>query len=149
MLPLIGLFLTASVVAISLTREMVPLLLGPKWAMVTTPITSAFHPNWAPYILLSTFASILTVAGAIALLVLAFRKHPRFPLGMVIYYLALVPFWTIDLWAYSTFLNQVAPDEVRAHMPEVIARFSLSIVSCLVWIPYFLTSKRVKNTFAR
>ena len=148
-LPLIGLFITIGFLTISLTRDLVPVMFGPTWAMLTTPGTSAYHAYWAPYIVVSTISCVVMLAAAIALLVLALRKHPRFPMGMVIFYLALVPFSAIDLWAFSTFINEVSPGDVEATMPEVIRQFARSIVACLVWIPYFLTSKRVKNTFVR
>jgi hypothetical protein len=148
-LPLLGLFVTLFVVGAALVTDVIPLISGPSWSALTTPGSPVFHSSWAPYIIASLVSNIVLFVGSIALLLLAFQKKRLFPLLMVAFYLTIVATSAVDLWAYTSFLKEVLPDEVAANASAVTREFARSIVGCLIWIPYFMTSKRVQNTFVQ
>lgn len=52
----------------------------------------------------------------------------------------------VELWADSV-IQSVLPDS--APDPSVASNMVRSIVAALIWIPYFLVSKRVQNTFEK
>jgi len=148
-LPIIGLFVTLTVVCISFFRDILPILSGPVRTALTTPGSPAYHSSWAPYIIASVLGNAVLFFGALFLIFVVFQKRSIFPRLIVAFYVFCLFAASIDLWAVSTFLPVVLPDETRTMAPAVIKDFGRAVVTCLVWIPYFLSSKRVSNTFTR
>jgi hypothetical protein len=78
----------------------------------------------------------------VALLWLFFRKSRRVPMLMVVWLLANTGGQIVDLLLAQQIAAVAAlPDN------DGIKELSRSVVGLLIWVPYFLVSKRVKNTF--
>lgn len=118
---------------------------GEVWEKLTTPGFSAYHPSWKPAIVFGMISSSVTLAATVISLVLFFRKHRFFPTFVVV---AIPVIFVLMLAGY--YLEGLVPaiatspghDEERH---TLIIRF----LAMHVWIPYFLTSERVKRTFVR
>ena len=113
------------------------------WARLTTPGSTAYHPNWKP-VLLFELASSSAMLGLNAVAVaLFFRKQRVFPKFMVIV-IPTVFILILLSYYFSGLIPAVAesPDYSK-QASELIVRF----VALHVWIPYFLLSERVKKTF--
>ena len=81
---------------------------------------------------------VATMAAA----VLFFRQSPLFPRFYIGILVVSLVFFASDLWLAS----RVRPEDpffLLARLPGLVA----TTVSFLVWVPYMLLSKRVKNTF--
>jgi hypothetical protein len=137
-------------------------LLLPIIGLVLTPITAAVTVDeiYLPYILdeamwedeayllydtivVAEMLAIVAIGlAALVALVLLFRRSRFFPRLMIGYYLfnALVMVGSrVASQAYGVWSET-----------EVIDRDSLrAIIAVVVWVPYFVMSKRVKNTFTR
>ena len=148
-LPIIGLFVTLIVVSISFLRDILPILSEPVRTALTTPGSPSYHSSWAPYIIATVLANSAIFFGALSLIFLAILKRSLFPRLIIVFYIVILLSASIDVWALKTFLPVVVPDEIEAMAPAIIKDFGRAVVACLVWIPYFLLSKRVSNTFVR
>jgi hypothetical protein len=146
-LPIIGLFLTTALVGFSAFSQVLPVFFSSTWSNLTTPGSAAFHPSWATFLVASAISHFVVLFGAAAALVLMFRKSRFLPLTIMLFYVAVVIYAYIDYWAVFGFLTEAAPGAAAEAKPESIKTLGRSIVACLIWIPYFATSKRVKNTF--
>jgi hypothetical protein len=146
-LPMIGLFLTVLVVGYSAVTQVAPMLIDSTWSNLTTPGNAGYHASWAPYMILSALSHLVMFFGSIALLALMFLKKRILPALMMGFYVFAVLFALVDFWAVFTFLSEVAPTEAGEMKPAVIKDLARAVFACLTWIPYFATSKRVKNTF--
>ena len=82
------------------------------------------------------FTNVLFLAGVIVLNVMFYGKKSAFPRWMIGF---LVVRFVVAAGIHQMVLNYV-PN------PPVTAAFG-SFVSAAVWIPYFLLSQRVKQTF--
>jgi hypothetical protein len=90
--------------------------------------------------------ALLTV-GSVVLLVLFFQRSRHLPGLMVVFYVVLVAVASLEYVAVDRLLLGVTPEIAEQEAKLVNDGIRLSITSAILWIPYFLVSRRVKNTF--
>ena len=84
------------------------------------------------------------LAAGLALIVLFFLRSRRFPALFIGTAVANLLYVLGDAWLGSI----VLPDEPMFDA-DTAREVGSSAVGVLVWVPYMLASKRVKNTFVR
>ncbi len=140
----IGLMIAPIRIAYGLLSDVVPAFTGGAWEKLTTAGSPAYHPLWAPLLITETAGNILFILFPLAILFFFFRKKRCAPLLMIIFLLSNLAFVAVDyLMAMRIPIVAAMPDEST---PTEIIRLA---VACAVWVPYFLRSKRVKNTFVK
>jgi hypothetical protein len=143
-LPLIGLFISPIRVAISVFGDLVPIFTEGRWNVLTTPGSDAYHPLWAPLIIFEYAGNAVFIIFSIVLLVFFFRKSRLLP-KLIISYLILNALFV----AGDFFLADLIPAVAEQSNPQAAKELVRAIIGAIVWIPYFLVSKRVKQTFVR
>jgi len=146
-LPLIGLFLTPLFSARALLVDIAPMFDSEVWRALTVPGGAGYHPAWAPIGYVSFGANVLLVAGSITLIYFMFRKLAIFPKGMVVFYLFIFTVSVAEFLVMQLVMADAFPgmmDELQSELTRGLARAFVGIV---IWVPYFMTSQRVKNTF--
>jgi hypothetical protein len=112
------------------------------WTVLTTPGTEAYHPLWAPIIIGETVANLLLIGLSLVNLYLFFRKRRTFPRMAITFLVLGVAITALDLVAAQAIpMAKVAPKDVAA--------LGQSVIGAAIWIPYFLRSRRVRDTFVR
>ena len=142
LLPLLGLIFSPIRVGFQTVRDLLPVLKPETWNALTTPGSAAYHPMWAPVIIFEVVANCLLIVLTLMLLWLFLRKSSRVPMLMVIWLLAIVGVQIVDL-----LLAAQIPDVASQPDNQSMVDLARSVVGALIWVPYFLRSKRVKNTF--
>jgi len=127
---------------ITLFRNVFPLLRHDAWVALTTKDSDAYHRLWAPVILSELVVNVIFLALALFALVLFFRRKQLFPKFMIGFLLANL-IWQISLALVYRQIPAMAEESLFD--AETIGQ----IIGCLIWIPYFLVSKRVRATFTR
>nr|WP_299338580.1 DUF3857 domain-containing protein [Allomuricauda sp.] len=79
----------------------------------------------------------------ILLIILFFKRRSSFPNLVIAFYALNFLFPLFDLIGYSL----IFPDELQDSNMDTYKEMGKGIVSAAIWIPYFLISDRVKNTF--
>ncbi len=150
-LPIIGLFVSCIGSLYSLFREVIPILRS--WDTFTSPDSSLYHPLLGPYFGFITFIDVAIFVVSIFLLVLIFKRKHILPTIIIYAYTAFVFVTLVDFVAVVTFIYQFMAERgdaaeassfVTQGIVDVVLR---GIITCGIWIPYFLYSKRVRNTF--
>jgi hypothetical protein len=141
-LPMLGLMFLPFKLGAMLAVNYYPIFSEGYWEVLTTPGSEAYHALWAPLLIFEIAVNSIFFISAIVLLVFFFQKHHRFP-KLIIWFLGLnLAFVGIDFFAAD-----LIPAVASEPDPESTKELIRTIVGAAIWIPYFLKSVRVKNTF--
>jgi hypothetical protein len=119
----------------------VPLFTNGSWAVLTTPGSEAYHPAFAPLLISELVVNCAFIVAQVWLLVLFYKCSRRFPKLYIWVALLHLLFVLVDAWVASSVLSEAVLDGGTTAM---IVRSAVSVV---IWVPYMLVSRRVKNTF--
>ena len=101
--------------------------------------------QWMALPMLASLAfGVAVIAFALYLLIQFFQKKRAVPRLMIWFYVLVLATTLVDsgvILAYEEF--QESPSDVEQSIKDI----GRSIVAAVIWIPYFLVSKRVKATF--
>jgi len=140
-LPCIGLFVGVFTILRSLAQLNV-CFDATVWQALTTPGSPDYHPYWLPTFLLELLGNSFMFALLVLNGVLLIRRRTSFPRFMIVLYMAQVVLIVAD-----TVLSQRIPVVAeQGSTPQEVPR---AILAACIWIPYFLTSRRVRNTFRK
>ena len=112
------------------------------WNKLTVPGAEGYDPLWAPTLLFGLGGFIVFFVFSILALVLLFQKRSIFPRLMIFFFSAILIFTFVEIaLAHQIgYLIKHPDSEVDSEAVKVV-------VQTVIWVPYFLVSKRVKATF--
>lgn len=146
-LPLIGLFLAPLMAAKVLLVDISPMFEPGVWEALTVPGGAGYHPAWAAVGYATFAANVILIVGSLALVYGLFRKLALFPKGMVAFYLYIFATSVAEFVVMKFVMADAFPGMLNELEGDLTMGIVRSLVGVLVWIPYFLTSERVRNTF--
>ncbi|MDN7127221.1 DUF2569 domain-containing protein [Pseudidiomarina sp. 1APR75-33.1] len=128
-----------------LAVEYLPMLvdyMNGAYEITANPNSKSFVPHLELLLNVEMLANAFMLLVSLALLYLFFSKHRWFP-RVFIFLCVFSPLFLIaDAWIVHKLMPElVAIDE--ATVLDIIR----AIIYALIWVPYMLISKRVKNTF--
>ena len=127
-----------TILLISTTSDILPL-----WVPLTTPESLYYIPGLKPLIMMELIGNLLFIALFIYGIYCFFTKNRRFAKLIIWILIGNLIFLILDHF----FANIVMQDYLAVNDPEGFRDIVISIIRCLIWIPYLLKSKRVRSTF--
>jgi hypothetical protein len=127
-----------------LVTELFPAVFSDNWAALTSPANPGYHSLWAPLVIFELIGSSVFFMYSILLIVWFFQRRRRVP-GLVYFFLvANIIFVSTDYLIINFFL-------IRGNSMNVdtTINFVRTVVAGSIWIPYFMFSRRVKQTFTQ
>ena len=142
----LGLISAPLMIGWALYQDFLPLVLEAQvWETLTSPGSPIYSSLWKPTLMMEVTVNIVFFVWTIYLLVLFFRRSAHFPKLYVIFLAVNLLFLVID---------DVLLFQIRRQLPiltETVGEQKFSSLSAVlptvIWIPYILNSKRVKQTF--
>ncbi|REK77036.1 DUF2569 domain-containing protein [Paenibacillus paeoniae] len=113
-----------------------------SWELLTQKGSAMYHALWKPLILFEVIYHVLFFAFWIYIIVCFYSKKAILPRLMIIYFSSFLIVGVID---YALLLQ--IPLAKSLDDGSTIFELVRSAGVCLIWIPYFIRSIRVKNTF--
>jgi hypothetical protein len=140
----IGLFLTIILLAIQLFQYSLPAVITESWELLTSDQSDYYHPLWGPVIIFETVYNALFLMFSIYTVIAFYRKKSIFPRLMIMFYSVSLVVGIID---YLLLLQIPMARELEdgSSVRDIVK----SVLTCAIWIPYFIKSERVHNTFVR
>ncbi|WFA82730.1 DUF2569 domain-containing protein [Paenibacillus amylolyticus] len=118
-----------------------------RWEGVRGVDPELYTEGIRPLLWFGVISSVILLMLVIVNLVLLYKKKRQFPRMMIILYIANV---LIGIVTWILIARIEIPRE--QHVLDPTSAFNLtirSILTCCIFIPYFLKSVRVKNTFVK
>jgi hypothetical protein len=140
----IGLTLYPVQAAFSLFSEVMPAVSSENWRRLTTPGSVSYHPLWAPLLIMELIGNGCFLILSTVLVVFFFKRRKFVPKLAMMFLASNFIFVSLDGYYTQVILATTDP----ANMGPVI-NFVRTLVASMIWIAYFLFSKRVKRTFTR
>jgi len=141
-LPIIGSIIRPFSALANLRENFLPIFTNGSWEKVTSPESSLFIPLWGPTILFEIAFNVLLVVFSVTICILMFRKSRKTPKYYIILLAGVPAALTIDL-----ILCVNLPNFSQNALFKSLSTLAPTIVAAAIWIPYFIKSSRVKNTF--
>ncbi|WNS46066.1 DUF2569 domain-containing protein [Paenibacillus sp. MMS20-IR301] len=140
----IGLFLTLLMLAVQILQSTIPSLKPDIWGLLTAKDSELYHVLWGPIIIFEAIANVGQFLFCLFVLGMFYSKKSSVPLLMIIFYGGSMIIGIID---YA--LVQQIPIVQELEDGSSVSDIGRSVVTCAIWIPYFLKSRRVRNTFVQ
>jgi len=132
----IGLIVTPFRLGYEVIMNMVPLISSPN-------ILALNSPDLTNLIYFEIFGNLIFALYSILLLFLLFSKNKLFPKLLIFYFVTNFAFIMLDLFLASQ-ISVIQHTETDASVIKEIFKSSFNLI---IWVPYLILSKRVKNTF--
>jgi hypothetical protein len=140
---MLGLFGTVIRVGLSMATDYLPIFAGDTWSALTSVDSEAYHPLWGPFLVFEIAGNLALASASIVALVLFFRQSPAFPRLMIGILIGGFLFLLTDLVGGRA-IPAIAEQPTD---PDSIRDLSRAAIGCLIWVPYLMRSRRVRNTF--
>ena len=142
-LPALGLAISPIVQGIQLFRDIVPALEPNVWRTLSDPTSGNYYPMWVPAIFFEATSGILLFIFTLWLgYLFFFRKSARVPRLFIAWLACQLVVRIID-----RILTNSIPLAAGQAGHDVVSGLGRSIMNAAIWIPYFVWSIRIKNTF--
>ena len=140
--PAIGLVLTVFKILAYFGVQVAPLVADGTYGQLTTPGSELYHPLWLPLLLLEGGGNGVLLAMALAAICLYFMRSRWFPRMHIAFMLT-----NAVLMLVLFFMGAKIPALMEVHDVQAVGDMTRGLVAAAIWVPYMLTSKRVRNTF--
>jgi hypothetical protein len=145
--PLAGLFLVPLLHVDSFIR-MLPVFEQRNWDALTALASPGYHWAWAPVLLSELVINAILILCWPVLIILFLRMKRILPKLLIGYYLLEVIPVCLSTFGFSIITMQRF-ELSGLFSPENLSRILNGSIWAMIWIPYFIVSKRVKRTFIK
>jgi len=125
-------------------EDLLPAFQKEVWSLLTTPGSQAYHPFNGPILLFELAGNLMLLLYALWLVLLFFKRHRWLPVQAVSFLSLALLFYVADYVASHQIPAVASQQETESKLDLLGA-----VLVCAILVPYFLLSKRVKETFIR
>ena len=140
----IGLILYPVQTMVFLVTELIPALSPENWSALTSPTSPYYHSFFAPLVIAELVGNICFFIFSICLVVFFFQQRKYAPKLIILFLTTNLIFVGFDYFVTTFIIIRSSSINMDATI-----NFVRTMVAGMVWIPYFIFSKRVGRTFVK
>ncbi|MEC0226123.1 DUF2569 domain-containing protein [Paenibacillus alba] len=140
----IGIYVTMVMFILQFVTYTLPSFQPETWHRLTSVDSENYHPLWGPILVFEMLYNVLVFFFCLFILLNMYQRKARLPRLMIIFYSTSLGIAIVD-----TLLLNMIPSIRDLEEVSSLKDVFRAVVACAIWIPYFITSERVRNTFVR
>lgn len=140
----VGLLLYPVQTAVSLFTDILPALSANNRFIPTSPDSLSYHPLGGPLLIMELVGNAGFLIFSVAVIGFFFARRKFVPKLAIIFIALNLIFVGFDYYLVRVVLIKSDPADLAS-----IVNFIRTLVASIIWIFYFLFSKRVKRTFTK
>ncbi|PZD93060.1 hypothetical protein DNH61_25090 [Paenibacillus sambharensis] len=144
-LPQIGFVISVVSLFLFFVKELPDVLDSSIWGVLGSKDSSLYDPLFAPMVITEVVWNLVLVIGTLVTIVLFYRRKRIVPKLMITLYLASL----VGMIVSYVFVQQIPVLKEAMADGSQIREIGRYVVTCVIWVPYFLLSQRVENTFIK
>lgn len=140
----LGLFATIIIQVLNIFQNIIPIFTTETWNVLTSKSSINYDAFWGPTIIFEAIFNFVFLVFSLYCLVNMYQKKSILPTLMITFYSSNLFFVIVDYilikqihFADEFQYQGISNDIIRA------------AIACIIWIPYFIKSERVRNTFVK
>ncbi|MBO0798942.1 MAG: DUF2569 domain-containing protein [Blastocatellia bacterium] len=141
-LPLLGLILSPLRLIYMIYEDLWPIFSPDYWDELTSPGSPSYHSLWKSVLIFEVAGNLIVFLLGLAALVSFLRKSRRAPRMVIIWFLLAFVFVAADVY----FRGYIPGAEEQPDALPITEIWRIGITA-VIWVPYFMISKRVRATF--
>ncbi|MBD2843583.1 DUF2569 domain-containing protein [Paenibacillus sp. IB182496] len=140
----IGLYGSLVLAAIQFFFYLLPSFESETWDLLTSKDSEIYHVLWGPMLAFETVYHVVLIGFCTYILFQFYARKSSVPKLMILFY-------TLSLVACGLdyLFIQLIPIAKELDDGSTLRDGIRSLLTCAIWVPYFLKSERVENTFIR
>lgn len=147
LIPLIGLLGTIISQGHEFANKLLPTFKPEIWSRLTSEGSNIYHSMWVPFYVFQVAGNVLVLVSAIFLIIMFFKRNKLLPKLIIGFYAISLLFTVINYLSISSFPTKLIPAIGSEVFPVIKNQLVFSTSYLFIFVPYFLFSKRVMNTF--
>ena len=140
----IGLILYPVQTLVFLFTELIPALSPENWSALTSPASPYYHSFLAPLVIAELVGNICFFIFSICLVIFFFQQRKYAPKLIILFLAGNLIFVGFDYFVTTFIIIRSSSIDMDATI-----NFVRTMVAGMVWVPYFIFSKRVGKTFVK
>lgn len=137
----LGLYFTLVLIAFQLAIYTVPLMGSETWSEFANPSSELYDPLIRPLLFGELVFNTVNLVLAVLCLIKMYQKKAAFPRLMILFYLINLLAGMVEYAMIAQIPLLQEDNDLRGLVRQILMT--------AIWVPYFLRSVRVRNTFVK
>lgn len=135
--------LFAPIISLNLFRfSILPFSFDERWQIISNKLLESYNPEWVKLIYFEFISNIFLLIFTLVLIVLFIQKRRYYATVIIIYFICKILLLTIIFYLQTIIKGPPTPT-----LTQISGIGLRSLVFTGIWVPYFLLSARVRETF--
>lgn len=126
----------------SIRKTLLPFSFNETWIAISDKSLETYNPQWVNLVYFEFICNIILFLYTVLLIVLFIQKRRKYATYIIIYFISKVVFITFIMYFKTVIKGPPTPT-----ISEISSIALRSLLFTGLWVPYFLLSEKVRETF--
>lgn len=126
----------------SFRSTILPFSFNETWMAISDKTLETFNPQWMNLVYFEFTCNIILFIYTVLLVVLFIQKRRKYATYIIVYFIAKIVFITFIMYFQTVIKGPPTPT-----MSQITGIAFRSLLFTGMWVPYFLLSEKVRETF--
>lgn len=119
-----------------------PIASDDRWVVISNTLLETYNPHWVKLVYFEFFSNIFLFLFTILLVIMFFNRKRQYATVIIIYFITKILLLTIIFYLQTIIKGPPTPT-----LSQISGIGLRSLIFTGIWVPYFLLSEKVRETF--